>query len=680
MRITIWLNSLAVGACTLFAQQYTISTIAGGGMLPSSVPALSVRVPISGGLTTGSGEDVYFCSFNSVLKIDASGILTRVAGTGKYGYSGDGGPASRAQLAWPAGLTMDRSGNLFIADNANHRIRKVSTEGIISTVAGTTGGNSGDGGPATNAQLSWPTGVAADASGNLYIADAANHRIRKVSSDGIITTMTADLHRPEGLAVDAAGNLFASDYVVITDSQGDNFYAGRILKITSSGSTETFADGQGDKHGLQSPRGIALAASGALYVADNAAGGVWKISSSGVMLIAGDESTQLVGVAVDSSGNVYFSDTSQSRIVKVSPQGDLANVVGDGTRGSYWGDGGPATEAGLNLPLGVAVDTSENVYIADTGNSRVRKVSPDGVITTIAGTGTSGYSGDGGPATEAQLRGPASLAVDASGSLYIADYLDHRIRKVSPDGIITTTAGNGRPGQGFGPWGDGGRATSAELAGPFGVAVDAGGNVYVADTNHFSIRKVSATGTITTVAGRVPFPSDVGDGSRAADAGLAFPTGVTVDAAGTLYITADGRVRKVSSGGIISTVAGSGSAWSGPVPDTLASGDGGPATRAPLHAPFAATVDADYNVYISGGQLSGFFNGVGYVRKVTADGSIATIAGNGASGYSGEGGQATAASFGAATAGIAVGVEGTIYVADVFNNVIRVLRVASSLK
>src|SRR5687768_1889775 len=172
MRFKIWLSSLAaVGACTLLAQQYTITTIAGGGALPA--PALSVRVPVSGGLATGSGGDVYFCSFNSVLKVDAKGILTRVAGTGKYGYSGDGGPASRAQLAWPAALTMDGSGNLFIADNANHRIRKVSPDGLISTVAGTTSGNSGDGGPATNAQLNWPTDVAADASGNLYIADAA---------------------------------------------------------------------------------------------------------------------------------------------------------------------------------------------------------------------------------------------------------------------------------------------------------------------------------------------------------------------------------------------------------------------------------------------------------------------------------------------------------------------------
>jgi sugar lactone lactonase YvrE len=680
MRIAIWLNSLAVGACTLLAQQYTVTTIAGGGAPPASVPAVSVRVPISGGLATGNGGDVYFCSFNSVLKIDAKGILTRIAGTGKYGYSGDGGPASRAQLAWPAGLTLDGSGNVFIADNANHRIRKVSPEGIISTVAGTTAGNSGDGGPAIKAQLNWPTGVAADAAGNIYVADAANHRIRKVSANGVITTTTADINRPEGLAVDAAGNLYVSDYDVATDSEGDNYYTGRILKITPSGSKETLAEGQGHSQGLLSPRGIAVDASGALYVADTAAGGVWKISSGGVIAAAGDESTRVVGVAVDTSGNLYFSDTSNSRIMKLSPQGGLARVVGDGTPGSYWGDGGPATEAALNLPLGVAVDTSENVYIADTGNSRIRKVSPDGVITTVAGTGISGYSGDGGPATQAQLRGPANLAVDGSGNLYIADYVDNRIRKVSTDGIITTVAGNGRAGQGFGPWGDGGPATSAELAGPFGVGVDANGNVYIADTSHFSIRKVSAVGTITTVAGRVPFPSETGDGGPATDVGVAFPTGVTADAAGNLYIAADGRIRRVSSGGVMSTVAGSGPAWRGSPPNPPSSGDGGPATSASLQAPFAVALDADGNVYISGGQLSGFFNTVGYVRKVPGDGSINTIAGNTIAGFSNEDGPATSAAFGAATAGIAVGAGGTIYVADVFNNVIRVLRVASSEK
>jgi len=350
--------------------------------------------------------------------------------------------------------------------------------------------------------------------------------------------------------------------------------------------------------------------------------------------------------------------------------------MGDGIPASYWGDGGPATDAALYLPLGVVVDASENLYIADTGNSRVRKVSPDGVITTVAGTGTSGYSGDGGPATKAQLTGPAGLALDTAGNLYIADYRDHRIRKVSTNGIISTVAGDGSTGQGFEPWGDGGPATSAELAGPMGVAVDANGNVYIADSYHFLVRKVSVGGIITTVAGGrfAPF-LDGGDGRLATEVGLRLPTGVSVDAAGNLYIATGDRIRKVSSGGIISTVAGNANAGT-----AQPTGDGGPATSAALQVALALALDADNNLYISGGQLSGYFDGAGYVRKVTGDGNIHTVAGNGARGYSGDGGAATSGSFSASTAGIAVGSGGTIYVADVFNNVIRALRVASSVK
>jgi len=234
------------------------------------------------------------------MKLDAKGILTRVAGSGKYGYSGDGGPATRAQLAWPGGLALDGSGNLFIADNANHRIRKVSPEGIISTVAGSTAGNSGDGGPATSAQLNWPTGVAVDAPGNLYIADAANGRIRKVSSNGTISTLIADLHHAEGVTVDASGNIYITDYVVSVGDDFENYYTGRILRMTANGSTDTLTEGQGNNQGLLGPRGIAVDASGNLYAADPAANRVWKISPTGHVSTAAGSYTQPAGVAVDS--------------------------------------------------------------------------------------------------------------------------------------------------------------------------------------------------------------------------------------------------------------------------------------------------------------------------------------------------------------------------------------------
>ncbi len=185
-----------------------------------------------------SAGEVFFSSGNSVLKLDANGILTRVAGTGRYGYSGDGGSALSSQLAWPAGLALDGSGNLFIAENAAHRIRKVSPKGIITTVAGSgIAGNSGDDGPATSAQLNWPTGLALDASGSLYIADTANHRVRRVSAGGIITTVVADLRQAEGVAVDGSGNLYISDYHVVYTCGDCDIPVGRILKMPRQGNS-----------------------------------------------------------------------------------------------------------------------------------------------------------------------------------------------------------------------------------------------------------------------------------------------------------------------------------------------------------------------------------------------------------------------------------------------------------
>ena len=276
MKLRIWLGGLAFGASLLLAQTYTISSIAGGGALAFPVRAIDVRVPVAGGVATGRHGDVYFCTTNAVLKLDAKGILTRVAGTGKYGYSGDGGPATRAELAWPAGLAVDESGNLLIADSANHRIRKVSLEGNISTVAGsavvgTNPGSAGDGGPATRAHLSWPTGVAVDATGHLYIADTGNQRIRKVLLDGTITTLAANLQHAESLAVDAVGRLYLTDYVLgrEDDGDGDTYYQGRILRVTPDGLTETLAAGEGDE-GWRRPRGIAVDALGNVIDADAA--------------------------------------------------------------------------------------------------------------------------------------------------------------------------------------------------------------------------------------------------------------------------------------------------------------------------------------------------------------------------------------------------------------------------
>jgi sugar lactone lactonase YvrE len=334
-----------------------------------------------------------------------SGFIITVAGNGTLGYSGDSGAATSAELYDPSGVAVDSLGNIYIADMYNHRIRKVSTSGIITTVAGNgTYGYSGNGGAATSAELYDPSSVAVDSSGNIFIADSNNHSIRKVSTSGIITTV--------------AGN-------------GTYGYSGDSGAATSA----------------------------ELY----------------------DPS----GVAVDSSGNIYIADVSNQRVRKVDTSGIITTVAGNGAYG-YSGDSSAATSAELFYPRGVAVDSSGNIYIADLNNHRIRKVSTSGIITTVAGNGTYGYSGDSGAATSAELYNPSGVAVDSSGNIYIADVSNQRVRKVDTSGIITTVAGNGT----YGYSGDSGAATSAELNGPYGVAVDSSGNIFIADLNNNRIRKV----------------------------------------------------------------------------------------------------------------------------------------------------------------------------------------------
>src|SRR5437773_2057330 len=385
-----------------------------------------------------------------VLAVPAlSQTINTVAGGG----AGDGGDATIANLNSPAGVAVDSSGNLYIADLGNERIRKVAAAtGIITTVAGNgVFGFAGDGGAATDASLGVPVGVAVDAGGDLYIADYSNHRIRKVSAaTGIITTV--------------AGN-------------GINTFAGDGGAATSAS--------------LNSPSGVAL----------------------------------------DASGNLYIADYFNNRIRKVdAASGIITTVAGNGSP-AFAGDDGAATSASLNGPVAVALDASGNLYVADQGNHRIRKVAAaTGIITTVAGNGINTFAGDGGAATNASLNYPASVALDASGNLYIADPNNNRIRKVAAaTGIITTVAGGGSS------LGDGGAATSASLYDPTALALDASGNLYIADQNNHRIRKVdAATGIITTVAGNGS-PAFAGDGGAATSASLNNPDGVALDASGNLY-------------------------------------------------------------------------------------------------------------------------------------------------
>ena len=545
--------------------------------------------------------------------------------------------ATNVALETTTAVAVDAAGNLYF--NSSNSVLKVDTLGALTVVAGssTLPGYSGDGGAAVGAQLMQPSGLAVDSAGNLYIADTGNSVIRKVAAaTGLISTVagngtpgysgngslatTAQLGHPRHVAVDGSGNLFIAD--------SDNSV---IRKVTATTGIITTVAGTGMPG----------------YLGD---GG----PATGARLIPS-------GLAVDAAGNIYVADATDSVIREVAAAtGIIATVAGTGTAGLS-GDGSQAASAQLSSPDDVAVDATGNLYIADAGNLRIRKVVvATGIITTVAGGGTNSFTN--GPATSAQLVAVPSVALDGAGNIYIAN--GNVVRKVTvATASIATLAGNGKPGF-AGYAGDGGPATSAQLSAAAGVAADAAANIYISDSLNYAIRKVAAaTATITTVAGN-GLPGYTGDGGPATSARIAVPFGAAVDGAGNIYFSDSNVVRKVTAAtGFIMVVAGNGT--------TGNSGDGGPATSAQLSNPTSVAVDGSGNLYIA----DSFTN---VVRKVTAaTGLIATVAGNGTLGSSGDGGLATSAQI--QPTGIAVDGSGNLYIADLNHGIVRKVTASSGI-
>ena len=590
--------------------------------------------------------------FGRVLLVVAA-ILSEISTLSGAGISGyfDGTPSAQFNSPW--GLAVDSTGNVYVADHMNDTIRKITPQGLITTLAGTTNGYLD--GRGIDARLSRPQGIAVDSSGNIYFSENSSHRIRKITPAGIVTTIAgstnpsanpgssdsiqerARFSDPYGVAVDLEGNVYVAD-------QTNN----RIRKITSegvvttlAGTTQGFQDGTGTNASFFRPRAVAVDSAGNVYVADTNNNRIRKITSTGVVTtLAGSGTGQFAdgtgtnasffsphGVAVDSAGNVYVADYTNQRIRKITPAGVVTTLAGSGTQAFADGTG---TNASFFNPIGVAVDSAGNVYVSDYSNNRIRKITPDGVVTTLAGS-TSGYTDTtkNGAVSGALLNIPRAVAVDSSSTIYVADTSNNRIRKITSTGVVTTLAGSG-----IATFADG-TGTNASFNLPNGVAVDSSGNVYVGDTVNNRIRKITSTGVVTTLAGSGIATFVDGTGTAAS---FNTPQGITVDSAGNVYVIdqLNYRVRKITPD----------------IVSTLASG---------LSSPTGLAVDSAGNVYVA--ETSGH-----RIRKITSAGVVTTLAGSGTAAF--VDGSDTSASFNSPN-GLTIDVVGNLYVADTDNNRIR---------
>ena len=651
---------------------YTISTLAGGSV-PSSVPAGSFT-PFITSLAVSPGGDLFVGAIPGTVYDLSAGAAVRYAGTGVEGPAGDEGPAANAQVGEPWGLAFDAAGDLYIADSTNNSIRRVdaSSKNIV-TIAGGHGWNySGDGGPAILAQFSNLRGLAVDNSGNIYVGDVSNFRVRKIDAlTGNVSTVAGNgaqstLGTITGLAVDAAANLYIAD----VDHN-------RIWKVTPAGVKTSFAgtgysgytpDGAvAANSAISQPMSVAVDSQGNVYLNEGnrvrmvavGTGLLSTVAGTGNFSDAGDGGSALAAdldsamtLAVDAKGDVYIGQGNDTRVRKVSASnGIITTILGTNTVP----EGIPASDALLSYPQAVAVDDGGNVFYADTFQHRVRRVDAvTGVVTSVAGIGGAGYVPVGLGASS-PLAFPSAVALDAAGNLYIADAASIQLLDTNT-GILTTLAG----GNGGGFSGDNGPAAAAQLSyGLSGLAVDGNGSLFVADMGNARIRKINlATSIITTVAGNGTLGFS-GDNGPATAAEFNSIIGIGADAAGNLFVCDNGRVRRVDAKtGIIATI--SGSTWGD-------SGDDGPAAAAQFQVPTGCAVDDSGDVFVGDRNMD-------RVRKISGEtGYIREVAGiSGIPGISGDGGPGFSATLDAPIA-IAVQRNGNLYVADSGSGRVRAL-------
>ena len=597
------------------AGSYNISTVAGSNWVGENIPATSAILLQAEGVAADPTGNIYISDArnHSVRCIAPNGIIRTIAGNGVPGFAGDGGPASSSQLNSPYGLAFDRSGNLYIADLGNARIRLITPAGIISTLAG--GGALPAGGPnegsmATVLSFTAPRNIATADTGIIYISDFGAQRVYRMAVDGTLTTLAGtgtlgysgdgaatlvELNSPTALAVDHQGSVYIAD-------SGNHLIrkvsAGLIVSIARS----------------TLPTGLAFDGYSTLYVADHSAGQILAIPlSSGTATAMNVSATDIV---YGYDGNLYVADMTVAR--RVTFAGYATVIAGGGNLAE--GDGGPATQALLNQPSGVALDSIGNFYIADRANNRIRRIGLDSTIITLAGTGTSGNTGDGGAAMLATLNSPTSVAFDAFDNLYIADTGNARIRMVTPGGIILPVK-------------------TPVLLAPAYMLFDAQQNFYIADST--AIYKITPAGVTSTVFAGLQSPRGMafdangnfyfsetkgkqvwmltpsGSHSLIAPGLWSAPQGIAIDASGNVLVADSGlgKVLSVNTFGQVMPAAGTGSAGF--------AGDGGSSLLAQLNTP------TDVAVSTSGawnGSLYIADSGNNRIRQLIPSGSQVTVA------------------------------------------------------
>lgn len=573
--------------------------------------------------------NIYALSAGMVLKINSSGVVKKLAGT--YDVMGyvDGAGES-AQFFSPVGIAVDSVGNVFVGDSNNNVIRKITPGGIVSTYAGIFGNSANVDGPLATALFSTPAGLVFDSSDNLFVID--NCTLRKITPGGIVSTLAGvagDCDAVDGTGASARLSAYAG---IGIDGSG-NIYLGSasgtlLQKVTSGGVLTSLAgtawasgstNGTGSSARFSSINGIVVDGTGNVFVADRDNQLIRKITSAGVVTtFAGSASmtgtTDATGGAARfntpsgitraTNGDIFIADTNNYTIRKITTGAVVTTVNGFAGAGDGTTNGAALTAAKFTNPSHLVVNSSGIIYVADTGNHLIRAISTSGVVSTLAGSaGVSGYTNATG--TSAKFSNPNGVAVDSLGNIFVADIDNNAIRKITSGGVVTTFAGSTAGVAGT----TDATGTAARFEGPTDIAIDSSDNIYVTDTSNHTIRKITSGGVVTTIAGSAGVSGDTdGTGSGAR---FYYPEGIALDTSGNIYVGSNATVRKITSGGVVTTLAG----LAGTTDDIDGIG-----TNARFSYIVSIAVDSQGGIYVAD---SNNFK----IKKITSGGSVTTIAG-----------------------------------------------------